>query len=105
MVLLVVLFILLFPSPSYGETQVARWYGPGEHGRGRGFTAAHKTLPIGTQLLVCYRHCTEVSITDQLTFSDSSDLRLSVRAANAIGLIAPHPDNVWVEVISEACRR
>lgn len=105
MVLLVVLFILLFPSPSYGETQVASWYGPGEHGRGRGFTAAHRSLPIGTQLLVCYRHCTEVAITEQHTLSDSSDLSLSVRAANAIGLIAQHPDNVWVEVIREACGR
>ena len=101
MVLLVVLFILLFPSPSYGEAQVASWYGPGKHGRGGGCTAVHSELPVGTKLLVCYRYCTDVRVIQHDPLGDSSNLHLSRRAANSIGLISPHPDTVWVEVINE----
>ena len=72
------------------------WYGPGFHGNltanGTRFnsnasTAAHKSLPFGTKLSVCYRTCEVVTITDRGPFIHGRDLDLSQGTATRIGLI------------------
>ena len=71
------------------------WYGPGFHGNltanGERFdsyalTAAHKTLPFGTRLRVCYKACTVVRINDRGPFIPGRSLDLSEGAARRIGL-------------------
>ena len=92
------LSIAAFTSPvqSAGSTMLASWYGPGFHGRltangevynQNGLTAAHKTLPFGTKLRVCYRGCTTVRINDRGPFIGARELDLSYGAAKAVGLI------------------
>ena len=53
-------------SATAASTMLTSWYGPGFHGRltangevydQMGLTAAHKTLPFGTRLRVCYQGC------------------------------------------------
>ena len=77
---------------------LASWYGPGFHGRTTangeiynmyGYTAAHKTLPFGTKLLVCYDGCVEVRINDRGPYIGARELDLSQAAASQIGLIDP----------------
>lgn len=76
---------------------LASWYGPGFHGRltangevynQYGLTAAHKTLPFGTRLRVCYRGCAVVRINDRGPYIGSRELDLSKGAADAIGMTA-----------------
>ena len=52
-----------------------------------GFTAAHKTMPFGTQLLVSRGgNSVQVTVTDRGPYADGIDLDLSQAAADAIGL-------------------
>lgn len=51
-------------------------------------TAAHKTLPFGTRLRVCYRGCVVVIVTDRGPFIRGRELDLSSGAAKAIGMQA-----------------
>ena len=80
------------------STMLSSWYGPYFHGRltanGEvydqwGLTAAHKTLPFGTRLRVCYQGCVNVRINDRGPFIGPRELDLSRGAAEAIGLIGP----------------
>ncbi len=73
----------------------ASWYGPGFHGNltanGTRYnqlasTAAHKTLPFGTKLNVCYETCEVVTITDRGPFIEGRDLDLSYGTAERIGM-------------------
>ena len=95
---------LAIPSSAAGS-MLASWYGPGFHGRTtangerydmHGFTAAHKTLPFGTKLRVCYQGCATVRINDRGPFIGERELDLSRGAAEAIGLINPGVANVQV---------
>ena len=52
-----------------------------------GYTAAHKSLPFGTRLRVCYQRCVEIRINDRGPFIGSRELDLSYGAAAAIGLL------------------
>ena len=98
-----------FALPSESRsTMLASWYGPGFHGRTtangerydmHGLTAAHKTLPFGTRLEVCYQGCTTVRINDRGPFIGSRELDLSYGAAQAVGLVAPGVANVEVTYI------
>ncbi len=90
------------PSESR-STMLASWYGPGFHGRTtangerydmHGLTAAHKNLPFGTRLEVCYDGCVEVRINDRGPFIGARELDLSYGAAYAIGLTHPGVANV-----------
>ena len=74
---------------------ISSWYGPGFHGNltanGERYnqydlTAAHKTLPFGTRLNVCYKRCAVVRVNDRGPFHGNRDLDLSKGAADAIGL-------------------
>lgn len=74
---------------------ISSWYGPGLHGNltasGARFnqnnlTAAHKTLPFGTRLKVCFKRCATVTVNDRGPYSHGRDLDLSKGAADVIGL-------------------
>ena len=73
---------------------VASFYGSESGSRtasGRPFrshemTAAHKTLPFGTRLRVCYRGCVVVTVTDRGPFIRGRHLDLSSGAAKVIGM-------------------
>ena len=75
---------------------LASYYGPGFHGNttasGTTFnkyasTAAHKSLPFGTKLRVCFRSCEVVTITDRGPYIHGRHLDLSEGTARRIGLI------------------
>jgi len=74
---------------------IASWYGPGFHGNltangerynQYGLTAAHKTLPFGTRLKVCYKRCAVVRVNDRGPYVHRRSFDLSKGAADAIGL-------------------
>ena len=77
-------------------TGLASWYGPGFAGQPTAsgdvfhpgaFTAAHKTLPFGTQLTVSYRgRSAQVVVNDRGPYSGGRDLDLSQGAAEYLGL-------------------
>ena len=71
------------------------WYGPGFNGNvtanGERFnqnalTAAHKTLPFGTKLKVCFKRCAIVRVNDRGPYHGGREIDLSKGAADAIGL-------------------
>lgn len=87
---------------------LASWYGPGFNGNltasGTIYnqyeaTAAHKSLPFGTQLSVCYKTCEVVTITDRGPYIGARELDLSLGTAQRIGLIEPGVANVEVTYI------
>ena len=78
------------------ESMLTSWYGSYFHGRTTangetynmyGLTAAHKTLPFNTKLLVCYDGCALVRINDRGPFVGGRELDLSYGAASKIGLL------------------
>ena len=99
------LLLAAVPSSASHGTMLTSWYGPGFHGRltangevydEMGPTAAHKTLPFGTRLRVCYRGCATVRINDRGPFIGARELDVSRGVAESIGLIEPGVANVSV---------
>ena len=99
---------------SIGETKsiLASWYGEYFHGRKTangeiydmyGYTAAHKTYPLGTVLLVTnpknYKSI-EVKINDRGPFWNERELDLSMGAAEYLGVKEKGVAKVDIEVIS-----
>lgn len=64
-------------------------------------TAAHPSLPFGTQLEVCYQSCTVVTVNDRGPFAGDRGLDLSRAAADAIGLTPVGVDFTQVTVLGE----
>jgi rare lipoprotein A len=101
----------LAPVPGAEQTGVASWYGPGFHGRRtasgevfdqRELTAAHRTLPHGTRVMVtnlANGRAVEVRINDRGPFVDGRVIDLSYAAARAIDMIGPGTAPVRVEVL------
>ena len=92
-------------SASSASTMLASWYGPGFHGRltangerydMHGISAAHKTLPFGTELRVCYKGCVDLQINDRGPYIGARELDLSYGAAKAVGLVEPGVANVEI---------
>lgn len=92
-------------TASSSETMLASWYGPYFHGRTTAngetydmyrISAAHKTLPFGTKLRVCYQGCVNVRINDRGPYIGARELDLSYAAAKQIGMIEPGVVNVQV---------
>jgi len=88
--------LLLTAMPASATSMLTSWYGPGFHGRTTangetynqyGYTAAHKSLPFGTRLRVCYQRCVDVRINDRGPYIGTRELDLSYGAAAAIGLV------------------
>ena len=81
------------------QTGAASWYGPGFHGKrtanGERFnthalTAAHKTLPFGTQLRVTNERTGQsvvVRINDRGPYAHGRVIDLSKAAADAVGIL------------------
>jgi rare lipoprotein A len=74
---------------------ITSWYGPGFNGRltanGERFnqnnlTAAHRTLPFGTRLKVCYQRCAVVRVNDRGPYHGNRGLDISKAASDRIGL-------------------
>lgn len=90
------------------DTALASWYGPGFHGQltasgevynAYGYSAAHKTLPLGTELTVSYAGRTvDVVVNDRGPYSGGRDLDLSQGAAEYLGLTGAGVDYVDYEV-------
>lgn len=65
-----------------------------------GFTAAHRTMPFGTQLLVSYGGSSvQVTVNDRGPYVDGIDIDLSQAAADAIGLTGAGVAPVEVTVL------
>jgi rare lipoprotein A len=82
-------------GPAQAEPVVASWYGAelagnptasGEPFNPGAMTAAHPSLPFGTQVEVCYQGCAVVTINDRGPFVAGRGIDLSQAAAQAIGL-------------------
>ena len=94
------------------QTGVASWYGPGFHGKRTAngeiydqyaLTAAHKSLPLGTQVRVTNlenEQAIQVRINDRGPFVEGRIIDLSLAAAKGIGVYAPGTALVRVEVLS-----
>ena len=86
------------------EEALASWYGPGFSGLPTasgesydpsGFTAAHKTMPLGTELLVSYEgSAVEVTVNDRGPYVGDRELDLSQGAAEVLGLTEAGVDYV-----------
>ena len=105
-VLLVAVAILaLVGGRAEARTGLASWYGSGWEGSRTAsgdvfdpdaFTAAHKTLPFGTQLTVTYGgRSAQVTVNDRGPYSGGRDLDLSRAAAEYLGLTRAGVD--WVD--------
>ncbi len=102
---LVGVFVAFDGGRAEADTGLASWYGPGFEGSltasgevfdPYGYTAAHKTLPLGTQLSVSYAGRTvQVTVNDRGPYSGARDLDLSQGAAEYLGLTNPGVD--WVD--------
>ncbi|MDD5758924.1 MAG: septal ring lytic transglycosylase RlpA family protein [Desulfobulbaceae bacterium] len=106
-----------YPIPSaygYEERGVASWYGPKFHGRKTsngetydmyGMTAAHKILPMNTQVLVRNLDCGKevvLRVNDRGPFAKDRIIDLSFGAAKALGVDGPGTARVQVTALGEA---
>ena len=92
------------------QVMVASYYGyelagsptaSGEPFDPEGYTAAHKTLPLGTQMEVDYGGSSvTVTVNDRGPYIAGRDLDLSQAAAETIGLTAAGADAVQVDVLN-----
>ncbi len=105
-----------YPIPNaegYREIGIASWYGKQFHGRKTsngeiydmyGGTAAHKTLPMGTMLLVKNLkngRSTVVRINDRGPFVKNRIIDLSYSAAKSIGMIGKGTAKVMITALGE----
>ncbi len=105
-VLVVCGFMVFGGGQAEAREALASWYGPGFDGLptasgetfdADGLSTAHKTLPMGTDLIVGYKGKTvPVSVNDRGPYFGERELDLSQGAALALGLIQPGVD--WVQV-------
>jgi len=94
------------------DTVLASWYGPGFDGQltasgevfdAYGYTAAHNTLPLGTEITVTYAgRSVDVVVNDRGPYSGGRELDLSQGAAEYLGLTAAGVDYVDYEVAGAA---
>jgi rare lipoprotein A len=85
----------VFAGPASARHTVASWYGPGLAGnptasgepfRPEDHTAAHRTIPMGTELTVCHDGCVDVRVNDRGPHLDDREIDLSAGAAHEIGV-------------------
>lgn len=100
------------PAPMFEEVGLASWYGAPHHGRRTAsgeiydmnqLTAAHKTLPFGTRLLVTNQDTSrtaEVRINDRGPFVKGRILDVSYATARQLGVAAEGVFPVRLRVIS-----
>ncbi|ADU50148.1 rare lipoprotein A [Thermaerobacter marianensis DSM 12885] len=92
------------------QTWTASWYGEesgsvtasGERFDPQAMTAAHRTLPFGTRLEVCYGgRCVVVRVNDRGPYVPGRDLDLSRGAAEALGMTEAGVAPVQVRIVGE----
>jgi len=100
------------PRIQNGETGLASWYGHPYHGRAAAdgeiydmeqLTAAHRTLPFNTRVLVTNldnRKTVEVRIIDRGPFVDGRVIDLSHAAAREIDMLGPGVVRVRLDILS-----
>ena len=100
------------PTAGAEEVGYASWYGAPHHGRRTAsgevydmhqLTAAHRTMPFGTRLLVTNRDTSqsaEVRVNDRGPFVEGRILDLSYAAARQLGAVGPGIIPVRVRVIA-----
>jgi len=105
--------ILTAPLPESEAEGIASWYGPGFHGQRTAsgevynmykYTAAHKTLPLGTYVRVINLENGKtviVRINDRGPFKKGRIIDLSYAAAKKIGMIASGTARVKLDIISK----
>ena len=96
-------------APEIPRTMIASYYdysleglktASGEPFDPEGYTAAHRTLPLGTRLLVSYGgESVRVTVNDRGPYVAGHDLDLSLAAAREIGLTGPGTAPVRVSVL------
>jgi rare lipoprotein A (peptidoglycan hydrolase) len=108
-----VIFMVVGPlsGEAKAETVVSSWYGPGFEGsptasgelyRAEAYTAAHRSLPFGTELLVTYgSQQAVVRVTDRGPYVAGRDIDLSQGAAEEIGLTTAGADAVDLRVLAD----
>lgn len=96
------------------QSGIASWYGPGFHGRQTAsgelfdmgeFTAAHKTLPFGTRVLVQNPRTGKevvVRINDRGPFTPGRVIDLSKAAAAVLGIKARGHDTVVLRELEDS---
>ena len=94
------------------DTVLASWYGPGFDGQltasgevfdAYRYTAAHNTLPLGTEITVSYAgRSVDVVVNDRGPYSGDRELDLSQGAAEYLGLTAAGVDYVDYEMVGAA---
>ena len=104
MVVFIGVLVAVSDDRAEATTGLASWYGPGFSGSPtasgdafdpNAFTAAHKTLPFGTQLTVSYRgRSAQVTVNDRGPYTGGRDLDLSQGAAEYLGLTRAGVDYV-----------
>lgn len=99
--------------PGGVQEGIASWYGPGFHGKRTAsgtvynqneMTAAHQTLPLGTQVVVINLRNgrqVEVEITDRGPFVDDRVIDLSYAAARELDMIGTGTAPVRIEPASD----
>ncbi|HEY1506528.1 MAG TPA: septal ring lytic transglycosylase RlpA family protein [Stellaceae bacterium] len=101
------------PAPSFSQVGVASYYAAtfenhktadGERFKSDGFTAAHRTLPIGTMVRVTNlknQRNVLVRINDRGPFSRKRIIDLSPAAAKALGIADQGVMSVRIDVVNE----
>ena len=102
--LLALAFLVLGSGCAEAKVSLASWYGPGFEGLPTasgepydpyGYTAAHKTMPLGTELVVRYGGSSvQVTINDRGPYVGDREIDLSQGAAEAVGLTQAGVDYV-----------
>ena len=97
-------FLALGAGRAEAKVGLASWYGPGDAGDltasgeifdPQGYTAAHKALPFGTNLVVSYKgRSVVVTVNDRGPYVDGRELDLSWAAARDLGLTRAGVDYV-----------
>jgi rare lipoprotein A len=109
-VLLACAFLALGSGSAEAKETLASWYGPGFEGLPTasgepydpyGYTVAHKSLPLGTNLVVSYGgRSLQLTVNDRGPYVGSRELDLSQGAAEYLGLTQAGVDYVDYSVVS-----
>ncbi len=102
-------FVAVGNDRAEADPALASWYGSelegsptasGEPYNPWGYTAAHKTLPLGTELVVSYGgRSVQVTVNDRGPYVGGRDLDLSQGAATDLGLTSAGVDYVDYSVV------
>jgi len=104
-------FLALGNDRAEAKTALASWYGPGFEGLPTasgepydpyGYTAAHKRLPLGTELTVSYGgRSVQVTVNDRGPYVGRRELDLSQGAAEYLGLTYAGVDYVDYSAVGD----